>query len=52
MKGGAKFQLIVENLEAAGDGALQRAFEQLKQRLNREGLFEERNKNHFPAFPQ
>ncbi|MCF6237058.1 MAG: exodeoxyribonuclease VII large subunit [Gammaproteobacteria bacterium] len=50
-EGRGEFQLIVENLEAAGDGALQRAFEQLKQRLNREGLFEERNKKPLPSFP-
>ncbi len=50
-EGRGEFQLIVEDLEAAGDGALQRAFEQLKQRLNREGLFEERNKKSLPNFP-
>ena len=50
-EGRGEFQLIVEHLEAAGDGALQKAFEQLKQRLNREGLFEERNKKPLPEFP-
>ncbi|MGE4046168.1 MAG: exodeoxyribonuclease VII large subunit, partial [Acetobacteraceae bacterium] len=34
------YQLIVESLEEAGDGALRRAFEQLKQRLLAEGLFD------------
>ena len=33
------YQLIVEQMEEAGDGALQRDFEALKQRLNQEGLF-------------
>ena len=38
------YQLIVDHLEAAGDGALQRAFEELKQRLAKEGLFEDSKK--------
>src|SRR6202012_5245025 len=33
------YQLLVEELEDAGLGALQRAFEELKQRLAAEGLF-------------
>ena len=38
------YQLIVDHLEAAGDGALQRAFEELKQRLAKEGLFDDSKK--------
>lgn len=38
------YQLIVDHLEAAGDGALQRAFEELKQRLAKEGLFDDSRK--------
>jgi len=34
-----EFQLIVEHMEATGEGALLRAFEQLKNRLAAEGLF-------------
>src|SRR5947208_9159447 len=34
-----EFQLIVEHMEATGEGALLRAFEQLKHRLAAEGLF-------------
>lgn len=34
-----EFQLVVESLEEAGEGALQRAFEQLKAKLLAEGLF-------------
>ncbi len=34
------YQLIVEEMEEAGDGALRRAFEQLKTRLAEEGLFD------------
>ncbi|MBI3775495.1 MAG: exodeoxyribonuclease VII large subunit [Gammaproteobacteria bacterium] len=46
------YQLIVEHLEAAGDGALRRAFELLKQRLEREGLFDAARKRPLPALPQ
>ncbi len=45
------FQLIVEHMEEAGDGALQRAFEQLKQKLFQEGLFDQKNKRVLPEFP-
>ena len=46
------FQLIVEHLEEAGDGALRRAFEQLKQRLAAEGLFDDARKKPIPALPR
>ncbi|MEA3640953.1 MAG: exodeoxyribonuclease VII large subunit [Lamprobacter sp.] len=46
------FQLIVEQMEAAGDGALRRALEQLKQRLAAEGLFAEERKRPLPAYPR
>jgi len=46
------FQLIVSHLEEAGDGALRRAFEQLKQRLLAEGLFEVAHKRPLPAWPR
>src|SRR5690606_6735541 len=35
----------------AGDGALRRAFEQLKQRLHAEGLFDPAHKRPLPAWP-
>ncbi|HIJ33572.1 MAG TPA: exodeoxyribonuclease VII large subunit, partial [Gammaproteobacteria bacterium] len=35
------YQLIAEHMEEAGEGALQRAYEQLKKRLEAEGLFDE-----------
>ncbi|MCI5106543.1 MAG: exodeoxyribonuclease VII large subunit [Pseudomonadales bacterium] len=38
------YQLIVDSMEAAGDGALQRAFEALKAKLDAEGLFAEAGK--------
>lgn len=46
------FQLIVEHMEPAGEGALQRAFEELKAKLDSEGLFDARNKKELPAFPR
>lgn len=45
------YQLIIDHMEEAGLGALQRAFEQLKQRLQQEGLFEESRKQAIPKHP-
>lgn len=45
------YQLIVDLLEEAGDGALQRAFEALKKRLDAEGLFDPARKKPVPRFP-
>jgi exodeoxyribonuclease VII large subunit len=47
-----EFQLIVESLEEAGEGALQRAFEQLKAKLAAEGLFDAHLKRAIPTFPR
>jgi exodeoxyribonuclease VII large subunit len=47
-----EFQLIVEHMEEAGEGALLRAFEQLKARLAAEGLFETARKRRIPASPR
>jgi exodeoxyribonuclease VII large subunit len=46
------FQLIVEHVEDAGEGALRRAFEELKAKLQKEGLFDEARKRPLPAFPR
>lgn len=46
------FQLIVEHMEEAGAGALQRAFEVLKKRLAEEGLFEPELKQPLPTLPR
>ncbi len=46
------YQLIVEYLEPKGIGALQLAFIQLKERLAREGLFDEAHKKPLPKLPQ
>ncbi|SVD62380.1 uncharacterized protein METZ01_LOCUS415234, partial [marine metagenome] len=46
-----EYQLIVEHLEPRGLGALQKAFENLKNQLSREGLFDEDKKKPIPKFP-
>ena len=45
------YQLIVNQMEEAGDGALRRAFEQLKNQLHKEGLFDTRHKQALPRLP-
>jgi exodeoxyribonuclease VII large subunit len=47
-----EYQLVVELLEPRGVGALQLAFEQLKQRLGDEGLFDPGRKRPLPRFPR
>lgn len=46
------YQLIAEHMEPAGFGALQRAFEELKSRLDNEGLFQADYKRPLPAMPR
>lgn len=45
------YQVIVEHAEPKGMGALQLAFEQLKQRLAAEGLFDQARKRPLPFLP-
>jgi len=51
-EGRGDFQLILDLLEPAGDGALRLAFEALKERLAAEGLFAAERKRALPAHPQ
>ena len=46
------YQVIVEGMEPRGVGALQLAFEQLKARLNAEGLFDPARKRPLPILPR
>lgn len=46
------YQLYVEEMEPHGAGALYLAFEQLKQRLQQEGLFDPRRKRKLPFLPE
>lgn len=47
-----EYQLIIEKIEPKGKGALQLAFEQLKERLNKEGLFDPGKKKKLPLLPK
>jgi exodeoxyribonuclease VII large subunit len=47
-----EYQLVCEHLEPQGLGALQLAFEQLKKRLQQEGLFDAGRKRPLPALPR
>jgi len=47
-----EFQVVVEHLEEAGEGLLRRRFEELKQKLGAEGLFDERHKQPLPRLPR
>ncbi|WP_444943789.1 exodeoxyribonuclease VII large subunit [Microbulbifer sp. ZKSA006] len=50
-EGRGEFQLIVEHMEEAGFGALMRQLEQLKAKLNAEGLFDASKKRPLPFLP-
>ncbi len=45
------YQLVLDHMEEAGEGALRRAFEELKARLAAEGLFDRERKRELPRFP-
>lgn len=49
-EGRGEFQLIVEHMEEAGFGLLQKRFEELKAKLQQEGLFDEIHKKPLPEF--
>lgn len=50
-EGRGDYQLIVEHMEEAGAGALMQAYEDLKVKLQQEGLFDESQKQALPRFP-
>jgi len=47
-----QMQLVAETMEPVGAGSLQIAFEQLRERLKAEGLFDAGRKRQLPAFPR
>ncbi|MDR4497319.1 MAG: exodeoxyribonuclease VII large subunit [Candidatus Scalindua sp.] len=47
-----QYQLIIDDLEPKGIGALQLAFQQLKEKLEKEGLFDHAHKKPIPFLPQ
>ena len=51
-EGRGDYQLILDSVEPAGDGALRLAFEALKEKLGGEGLFDAASKRALPAHPQ
>ncbi|GAA5316079.1 MAG: exodeoxyribonuclease VII large subunit [Candidatus Pelagadaptatus aseana] len=50
-EGRGDYQLIVEHMEDAGQGAMHRAFDQMKMKLLHEGLFNEERKQSLPKLP-
>ncbi|WP_411291827.1 exodeoxyribonuclease VII large subunit [Sphingorhabdus sp.] len=50
--GRSNYQIVVESLEVAGEGAMMLLFEKLKARLAAEGLFAEDRKKKLPALPR
>ncbi|HDZ56575.1 MAG TPA: exodeoxyribonuclease VII large subunit [Pseudomonas xinjiangensis] len=51
-EGRGDYQLILDSLEQAGDGALRQAFEALKTKLQAEGLFDTDGKRALPSHPR
>ena len=51
-EGRGEFQLVAEHMEESGDGALRRAYEELKQKLEHEGLFDASVKKPIPTLPR
>lgn len=47
-----RFRIVVEAMEPVGEGSLKQAFELLKQKLEREGLFAPGRKRALPRFPE
>lgn len=46
------YQILCESMEPVGAGALQKAFEQLRDKLKKEGLFEASKKRPIPLYPR
>ena len=51
-EGRGQYQIIVEHIELAGEGALLKAFEELKKKLLTEGLFDDSHKKKLPSYPR
>lgn len=47
-----QYQMLVKKVQAAGQGALQARFEELKRRLAADGLFDQETKQEIPWFPR
>ena len=49
---GGRYSLNIRDIEVSGTGDLAVAFEKLKQKLEKEGIFDEAHKKELPAFPK
>ena len=52
VKGWSTFQIDVQRMEPVGEGALKKAYDALKKKLEAEGLFDLGRKRQLPRFPQ
>jgi len=50
--GSSKYQIVIDNIEPAGAGALMALLEERKRRLQAEGLFDPAFKKHLPYLPR
>jgi len=50
--GRSKYQIVIDSLELAGEGALMQLFEKLKARLSAEGLFDPARRRPIPVLPR
>lgn len=50
--GRSKYQIVIERMELAGEGALMALFEKLKAQLGAEGLFDQARKQRLPFLPR
>jgi exodeoxyribonuclease VII large subunit len=50
--GRSKYQIVIESMELAGEGALMQLFEKMKQRLMAEGLFDPARRKPIPRLPK
>lgn len=50
--GRSKYQIVIESMELAGEGALMQLFERIKQRLTAEGLFDPARRKPIPRLPR
>lgn len=51
-EGSGKLQIVVDDIRSAGIGLLNARFEELKERLEREGLFDTQRKRSLPEYPK
>ncbi|MEM7101401.1 MAG: exodeoxyribonuclease VII large subunit, partial [Pseudomonadota bacterium] len=51
-EGRGDYQVIVDHMQPAGEGALRAAFERLKLKLQAEGIFDKENKRPIPTYPR